>query len=54
MPISNSTYSRGRPSKVKGREEQARRNKERRQQLDKLTIRFSRNFLEIEKTKSIF
>lgn len=53
MAISNSTYSRGRQTKVRGREERARQNKSRYSQTDKWTIKISKNQLEFVKTRTL-
>lgn len=51
MAVSNETYARGTVSKVKGREERARLNRERNVRTDKITIRFNKNQIMIEKTR---
>ena len=48
MPIANSTYSRGRKAKVKGRVEKAAENKMRYSRT-RYTIRFYQNGLEFQK-----
>lgn len=51
MPIANSTYSRGRQAKIKGKADAAARDKSKYSK-SKFTIKFSKNKLEFEKTRT--
>lgn len=54
MPISNGTYSRGREAKIKGKAEKATQDKARYTQTDKFIVKFTKNQVEFEKTRTFY